>query len=188
MSSQTASLRFKEGSSSQQVRLTLRQSVCGLLIALILPGLSGCSSPSGGGVFSSRGDSIHELHLLVMPVALKFARPGSPDGFGVRVFASSRSRAKGVPIRSGTLDILAYDGVSSESALETAKPAQVWSYPAASLHPFAVAGPLGTGYELALPWQGTRPTGSRLTLVARYAPEQGAAVLAAPSIIPNSLK
>ena len=87
----------------------------------------------------------------MLPVALK-SNPSSsaPDGVAVRIFASSRSRAKGVPIRSGTLEILAYDGALAEPREPTAKPAQVWSYPAASLPPLATASSLGTGYELAL--------------------------------------
>ncbi len=136
-----------------------------------------------------RSDTVQELHLLVMPVALQFTQPGSSNGFAVRVFATSGGRARGVPIRSGTLEILAYDGIPNEAGTPTAKPAQVvWSYPAASLAPFAVSSSLGTGYELTLPWQGNRPTNSRLTLVARYAPTSGTALLAAPSIIPNTLR
>lgn len=188
MSERAASSRLAAGPSPRQLIGSLCRCVGGLLLGLALSGLSGCASPSGSGAWSGQGGSIQELHLLVMPAALNFTQPGAPDGFAVRVFASSGGRAKGVSIRSGTLDILAYDGIPSEATLETMKPALVWSYPAASLAPFAISSSLGTGYELALPWQGVRPAGRRLTLVARYTPARGTALLAAPSIIPNSLK
>jgi hypothetical protein len=163
--------------------------VCGCVFGLALLSPIGCSSSSSGGGRFSRSDGIHELHLFVLPVALK-SNPSSsaPDGVAVRIFASSRSRAKGVPIRSGTLEILAYDGALAEPSEPTAKPAQVWSYPAASLPPLATASSLGTGYELALRWTGPRPTNSRLTLVARHTLPTGAALRSAPSIMSNSLK
>lgn len=161
-------------------------SACGLVV-LALICLSGCSSPSGGGAFS-RSDAVHELHLFVSPVALQSNPSGPADGLAVRVFASSRSQAKGVPIRAGTLEILAYDGAPDETARRSEKPAQVWSFPATKLPPFAVTSSLGTGYDLALPWQGTRPTASRLTIVARYTPALGPPLFAAPSIMPNALR
>ena len=166
-------------------RAVAKLSVCGWLLGLAW--LTGCSSPSGGTGFS-RSDSIHELHLFVLPVALKSNPASAPDGVAVRVFASSRNRAKGVPIRSGTLEILAYDGALADVSAGTANPAQVWSYPAASLPPLATSSSLGTGYELALPWKGQRPTNNRLTIVARYTPSTGAALRSAPSIMSNSLK
>lgn len=144
--------------------------------------LCGCSSPSGGGFASAGSGDIQELHLFVLPVGLKATQPGAQDGLAVRVFASSRSRAKGVTIRRGTLEILAFDGAVNPT------PAQVWSYPAASLSAYAAASSLGTGYELVLLWKGARPVSNTLTIVARYAPPSGMAVLAAPSVIANSLK
>ncbi len=118
----------------------------------------------------------------MLPVGLKSTQPGAQNGLAVRVFASSRSRAKGVTIRRGTLEILAFDGAVNLT------PAQVWSHPAASLPAFAATSSLGIGYELVLPWKGARPTANTLTIVARYTPASGAPLMAAPSIIPNSLK
>lgn len=168
---------------------SLRQTVCALLLVAAMCCLGGCSSSSGGGAWSLRGDAIQELHLLVMPAALRFTQPGLPEGFVVRVFATSRGSAKGVPLRTGTLEILAYDGIPNEAGMQTAKPAQVvWAYPAASLAPYATSSSLGTGYELTLPWKGPRPTNSRVTLVARYNPTSGPVLLAAPSVIPNAMR
>ncbi len=144
--------------------------------------LCGCASSSGGGGSSAGSGDIQELHLFVLPVGLKSSQPGAQDGLAVRVFASSRSRAKGVTIRRGTLEILAFDGAVNPA------PAQVWSFPAASLPGYAATSSLGIGYELVLPWKGARPTASTLTIMARYAPASGGPLMAAPSVIPNSLK
>lgn len=158
-----------------------------LVAGLTLFSLNGCVS-SDGGALSWGGGSIQELHLLVLPVTLKSSQAGATDGFAVRVFASDRRRSKGIPIRGGTLEILGYEGSPYETDPRTMTPAQVWSYPAASLPPFAIATSLGTGYDLTLPWQGPRPTNSRLTLVVRHTPASGSALLSAPSVIPNGLK
>lgn len=160
-----------------------------LMAGLTLFCLGGCaSSSSGGGSSFWSSGSIHELHLLVLPGVVKFDQAGATNGFAVRVFASDRSRAKGISIRSGTLEILGYEGNPYETNPRNMTPAQIWSYPAASLPPFAISTSLGTGYDLTLPWQGQRPTNNRLTLVARHRPASGAALLSAPSVIPNSLR
>lgn len=162
-------------------------SVCAWLIALAALALTGCSTMPSSGSFG-RGDAIHELHLLVLPVALKSNPFGAADGVAVRVFASSRSRAKGVVINRGTLEILAFDGAITDPSVSTAKPAQIWTFPATSLLPFVTATSLGTGYELALPWRGPRPTSSRVTLAARYTTPAGEVLRSAPSVLSNSLR
>lgn len=166
----------------------LQHSVGGLLLGIVLIAFTGCSSSSSGGGSFGRGDAIQELHLFVLPVALKSNPSGAPDGLGVRVFASSRGRAKGTPLQSGTLEILAFDGAVADTTSLTAKPAQVWSYPAGSLRSLATSSSLGTGYELPLRWTAQRPTGSRLTLAARYTPAAGAVVMSAPSVVANSFR
>lgn len=164
-----------------------RSAALALAAGLTLLCLNGCVS-SDSAALSWGSGSIQELHLLVLPVTLKSSQAGATDGFAVRVFASDRRRAKGIPIRSGTLEILGYEGSPYETNPRNMTPAQIWSYPAASLPPFAISTSLGTGYDLALPWQGQRPTNNRLTLVARHTPASGAALLSAPSVIPNGLK
>ena len=160
----------------------------GRLFALLLTVLVGCTLPSSGGLQSGRGGSIQDLHLFVMPVPFASTPGGAPDGIAVRVFASSRSSAKAVPIRGGTLELLAFDGTPDTLNSQSFQPAQVWTFPAASLPPLAISTSLGTGYEIALTWRGPRPTNSRLTLVARHTPATGAALLTAPSIMPNALR
>ncbi|MFM8470555.1 MAG: hypothetical protein ACKODH_11385 [Limisphaerales bacterium] len=160
----------------------------GFLLAVFILGLTGCASSSGGGGWSGRGSDFHELHLFVRPLPLQANPTDGAYGLAVRVFASNRSRPKGVPISSGTLEILAYDGTLPEAGAPPVQPAQVWSHPAANLPPFAVTSSLGTGYELALQWQGLRPRSSRLTLVARLVFAPGTSLQSAPSVIVNALK
>jgi len=169
--------------------LPLRPAALMLMAGLTLFCLGGCaSSSSGGGSSFWNSGSIHELHLLVLPGALKFDQSGATNGFAVRVFASDRSRARGISIRSGKLEILGYDGSPYETNPRSMTPAQIWSYPAASLPPFAISTSLGTGYDLALPWQGPRPQSSRLTLVARLVSASGTSLHSAPGVILNALK
>jgi hypothetical protein len=157
---------------------------CVLAVALCA-GLAGCVTvPEGGG-----SDGLQELHLFVLPVAMSATQPGRPAGLAVRVFASSRARAKGLPIRAGTLEITAYDGVVPDAASPAIKPAQAWTFPAARLSAFAATSSLGTGYVLELPWQGPRPTAGRLAIVARLVPPRaGPELVTAPSVIPNNLR
>ncbi len=164
----------------------LRAGIWLPVMLMVMAGATGCGSlPAGGG-----GDQgVQELHLLVLPVALPTPAAPRPTGLVVRVFASSRARAKGLPIRAGTLEIMAYDGHLPGSASPSLQPAQTWVFPAASLAAFAATGSLGTGYELELPWQGPRPTGGRLGIVARLVPPRaGPAIVTAPSVIPNGLR
>ena len=121
-----------------------------------------------------------------MPVPLKTSAAAAPDGLAVRVFASSRNHAKGIPIRAGTLDLLMYEGPLGDTDLRVAKPARVWSFPAARLPANATVSSLGIGYQFALGWEGVPPTQNRLTIVARLTPASGPALYTAPSVIPLS--
>lgn len=157
-------------------------SACLLLLGLL--GLAGCTTPSGSGGGLGGGSAIQELHLLVLPVPLKSSQPGTPDGFAVRVFATSRSQAKGVPIRAGTLDLLLFAGALADADLRVAKPARVWAFPASGLPANATVSSLGTGYQFALGLQGVPVAQNRLSIVARLTPASGPPVYSAPSVIP----
>lgn len=162
-------------------RRLLSLSLCLALIA----GLQGCATAPDAG----SSDGVQELHLFVLPVTMPASQPGRAGGLVVRVFASSRARAKGLPIRAGTLEIMAFEGALSDTASPGIKPAQTWVFPAARLADYAGTGSLGTGYELQLPWQGSRPTGGRLAVVARLVMPRGGMILTtAPSVISNTLR
>lgn len=161
-----------------------------VLLGGVLLGLVGCAAT--GEQSSRRNEAaaggIEELHLFGVPVAINFAQLDRPDGFAVRVYASSRSRARGVPIRRGTLEIVMFDGTVTAEGARAATPAKVWTYPAASLAGFETVNSLGVGYQFGLRWEGARPVKNHLTVVARYSAGEGMRLESAPSVIPVVVK
>lgn len=127
-----------------------------------------------------------------MPVAIRLpGRPG-PDAIAVRVFATSPRQAHGLPIRSGTLEILAFDGPLAPGKTPTPSPVATWTFTPDQLKPFAGESRLGTGYQLSLPWSGPSPRRTNVTVVARYsAPHlaqpvvSGSATVAVPPPAPR---
>ncbi len=156
----------------------LRVGLCGAL-ALV----SGCASPGSSG----GGHGIAELHLFSYPVALRTGESPAPDGFAIKVFASRADDSKGVPITSGRLEVLLFDG-ALERPTATNAPLRTWTFSAAQLKPFAFQRTLGTGYDLALSWGEARPTSSKITVVTRYLPTKGDRVSSLPSVISVVLK
>jgi hypothetical protein len=175
--------------------ITRHQSLTGLptwavslLSAVLLLGLVGCSSTSGGGPTFGGGSSVQELHLFVMPVPIASVAGGPPDGIAVRAFATPKGRATGGLIRNGKLEVLAFDGTVALTDPRTQAPTRSWAFTAKDLAPLAATGSLGTGYELALRWMGPRPAGERLTIVLRYTPPSGPSLISAPSVVQNVLR
>jgi len=159
--------------------------------------VAGCSSSKSGGGSgavdsapapsrsSGRGSGgIEEVHLFGIPVAMNFDRTVGADGFVVRVFGSSHARAKGLPVRSGMIEILMYDGTFREGTQTASKPTKVWSFPASKLSDYSTESSLGLGYQFALKWETSKPTQNRITVVARYVPPTGPPIYSVPSVIP----
>lgn len=130
----------------------------------------------------SRG-GIDELHLFTVPVALNLDREPGPDGFEIKVYASSAERAKGVPITKGSLEVVMYDGVVSAGGLEAAKPLHTWTYTAAQLKPFASTSSLGVGYRMAIRWAKDSPKGASITVVVRHLLPKRETIYSSPSVI-----
>lgn len=156
-------------------------------LGFVLSWLAGCASSSRGGGSSLVGgsgvDGIEELHVLGVPMAVKTGRSGVPDAVAVRVFASSRQRAKGLTIGSGTLAILLFDGAFADAELRTIKPVRVWDFPAAALGPQKAVSALGVGYQFVLGWEGMLLRQSRVTVQARFTPLKGSPIYSAPNVI-----
>ena len=112
---------------------------------------------------------ISQVHLFGLPVAVNMDQRPGPDGISVRVFASAPDKARGLPVRSGTLEILAFDGPLPPGKPLPAQPFASWSFNPAQLRPLASSSALGIGYDFTLPWPGTAPAGSHVTVLARYA-------------------
>ena len=152
-------------------------------LLLLVLALAGCGATS-----SSKGQ-IDQLHMLVTSVALNLdGKPGA-DGVGVRVYASRKGSAGAALITSGSLDLLMFDGQVPFEDLPNHQPRHTWTYPASKLKPHLQETTIGASYRFAAVWGEDKPRGDRVTVVARYTPEKGTAlVYSAPSSVPLSAR
>jgi len=154
--------------------------------ALLLGGAFGCSTPSKetkAAPPSPGSQSIQEINLLAIPVALNFDQKPGPDGFVIKVYASNRKRPKALPIEHGKIEVVMYDGIPGVTEGVSLEPRRTWTYTAAELKPFEVHNAIGTGYQLAPQWGDTPPTGNQISVLVRYTPEEGGIIRSAPSVI-----
>lgn len=111
---------------------------------------------------------VSQVHLFGLPIAIDLDQRPGPDGISIRVFASKPEMARGLPIRSGTLEVLAFDGPVPPGKPLPAQPMATWSFNPDQLKPMASTSSLGTGYQLTLAWPGQPPTKTHVTVLARY--------------------
>ena len=144
----------------------------------------------GGGGKAARGgrDTVADLHLFGVPVALNLDGVPGPDGIGVRIYASGPGIARGVAIRQGTLEVVLFEGVVDAGAIGTTQPLKVWSFDAPALKPLVAETSLGLGYQLALRWGAERPTDTVVTVVARYRSPAGAVIYSTSNTISVQMK
>lgn len=153
------------------------------LVCLLVLFFSGCGS------LSSRSKaSIDQLHLLVTSVALNLDGKAGADGVGVRVYASRRGETTAVPITTGQLEILMFEGTVPASDLPNHKAAYTWTYPADKLKPQMQETSIGMSYRFAAIWGENKPSGDRVTFVARYTSPAGQVIYSAPSSVPLSVR
>lgn len=162
------------GTTTANLRLARR------LLPLLCLLLTACTTNTGNPPSGSR-NAINELNLLGLPVAVNLdERPGA-DGVAVKIFAVNRAKPRAQPIRSGTLEIAAYPGTPSLSALPP--PFHLWTFTPTELAPFEFTTGLGTGYNLVLSWVPKLLAADRVTVIARYLPAEGNPVISAPNSI-----
>ena len=149
---------------------------------LILGGSPGCRT-----LAPASKAPIDQLHLLLTSIALNLDSKPGPDGVGVRIYASHRGDTTAIPITQGDLDILIFDGEVTLKDLLTQKPLHTSSYPASKLKPHLQITSIGTSYRFATVWGQNKPTGDRVTLIARYTPPKGQPVYSAPGSVPLSV-
>jgi hypothetical protein len=145
--------------------------------------LAGCAGPT-----RASKSSIDQLHLLVTSVALNVDDKPGPDGVGVRVYASRHERAEALPITTGTLDILMFEGNVPFDQLPSHQPRHTWSYPADKLKPHIQKTTVGISYRFAALWGDDKPTTDRVTFVARHTSQNTNHIYSAPSSVQLSLK
>jgi hypothetical protein len=145
-----------------------------LLVVLILTLLcGGCSSPRQRPIFSGpTSGELVELNILTAPVGLDLdGRPGI-DGISLRAYGNIAANPKPVSIRSGTLEVLMFDGtLYGRTNLPPAL--HIWKFTAEQLRPLEFQARIGTGYEFLLPWGDDRPTRRMVSVGARYTSPEG---------------
>ncbi len=144
--------------------------------------MTGCAGPAGKpGTPVAGVGPVRELNLLAMPSALNLNDKPGADGVAVKVFAVRQGGMKGVPIRSGWIEVLAYEG-TFEDAPPT-KPFHEWRLNPDQLARSEIKTLMGTGYYLVLDWSPHILHGNRATIIARYLSDSGAPVTSAPSYV-----
>jgi hypothetical protein len=146
---------------------------------------TGCASGRSAGGASPGGPSgaIQELSLFSAPVAVNFDGLPGPDGLSLRVYAGNAQLPKSLPIKTGTLEVLMFDGLIKAEEAATAKPLHVWSYPATDLIGYGQKTSIGMSYVLTPLWGKDKPTKNRVTVLVRYLPPQGITLYSAPTVI-----
>lgn len=132
---------------------------------------SSCSSTPVGRSFSTTGELV-ELNILTSPVGLDLDGQPGIDGFSLKVYANNASNPKVVPIRSGVLEVLMWDG-SMYGRTNLPPPLHVWTYTAQELRNFEFTTGIGTGYQLAPAWGRDVPTRNLISVGARYTSPEG---------------
>lgn len=140
--------------------------------------LLGCASD---GPLTSHGP-ITELNMLAVPVALNLDGLPGPDTVAVKIYAGNPREAKPVPITSGSLELLMFDGLLKKST-NAPTPLQIWTFPARQLKRYEFKASIGTGYELTASWTTNKPRAAKITLISRYVPDSGAPIYSSPGTI-----
>ena len=157
--------------------------MCTGLALLLLATLTACATRTDS-PRPPAATAISELNLLGLPMAVNLdAQPGA-DGVVVKLFATSRASPRAVPIRSGILEISAYPESPDPAGLPP--PFHRWTFTPVDLAPHAFNTALGTGYNLILDWRPRSFPADRVSVIARYQPDQGPPVTSAPSSITAS--
>ncbi len=131
---------------------------------------------------SSAPTSIDKLNLLAAPIALNLDGLPGPDAVAVKIYAGNARNPKPVAITSGTVDLLAFEGLLGNSTNVPA-PFKTWTYTAAELRRMQFKASIGIGYQITAPFNGLKPKADKLTVVGRYRPDESHAIYSSPSTI-----
>ncbi len=133
--------------------------------------------PAGG------ASGIGALHLFGAPLALDFDGNPGADGFAVTIYASNGTQARGLPIRTGTMEVLMFDGIPHAQGATMTEPSRTWTFTAKQLESYAHKHAIGIGYRLTLSWAETLPSRDRITVLARYTSPKGGTISSGQSTI-----
>jgi len=151
--------------------------------------MSGC--PSGPQKVSKHPPApvadVEGIVPLTPPAATNWdGRPGA-DGLQVSVLLFRRGQGLPVTVR-GALECVLYEGIIRSDALADARPWRSWRFEADDLRGRVVRTAYGWGYAVILPWGATPPGTSSVTLVVRYHPPSGPAVVSKATVVPVTAK
>ena len=153
-----------------------------LLTAFTLLALPACKSPNPNSPTSpnsaapstptSPKDTISQLHVITVPVALDLdGRPG-PDGIAVKLYANNANDPKAIRIREGTLEILMFDG-TFHNRTNSPPILRASTFTGPDLRRHESKSNIGYGYEFTLSWGTNLPTQRLISVGARYTPSSG---------------
>ncbi|HYE30916.1 MAG TPA: hypothetical protein VEH27_05790 [Methylomirabilota bacterium] len=155
-----------------------------LVVTLFIGFAVACGSPRGGKARAPRGGGpIQEVHLFGFPVALNTDRTPGPDVVGIRIYASNRATARGLPITKGELEVLMLPAGTPSPGQQAPGPLRTWRFKPNELKANEGMTAIGVGYKLALPLGSDIPNVSAVTIVARYVDPAGKVVSSSPSTI-----
>ena len=144
--------------------------------------LSACSSPDTSPSRPAAQTSVEKLNLLAAPVALNL--DGLPGGetVAVKIYATNARNPKPVPITTGALELLAFEGLLTKST-NAPQPFKTWTYTASELRRLQFKASIGIGYEITASFAGLKPKADKLTVIVRYRPDDTHAIYSSPSTI-----
>ncbi|HKQ39768.1 MAG TPA: hypothetical protein VJ063_16945 [Verrucomicrobiae bacterium] len=154
----------------------------GVLFVLLGSILIGCSSTNKRPVTPAAPVSIDKLNLLAAPIALNLDGMPGPDALAVKIYAGNAHNPKPVPITSGTLELLAFEGLLNNST-NAHQPFKVWTYTASELRLLQFKASIGIGYEITASFIGLKPKADKLSILARYRPDSSHVIFSSPSTI-----
>lgn len=153
----------------------LRLCVFALLLGCVTEKPSSNDTPTPSG-------PITQITLLAAPMALNLDGLPGAESIALKVYAGTANSPKPVPITTGTLDIVAFEGVLKKST-NPPQPFKIWTFTASELRRRQFKASIGTGYEISASWLGLRPNADRLTVLARYQTQGGRPVYSSASTI-----
>jgi len=159
-------------------KLRLRSWLGMIGLGGLLVVMAGCAGLGGGGAHA-----IGEIHLFGLPTAINIPGTTQPGGIGVRIYASEVGGSRGVPIRSGRLDVLMFDQPAEGLDAKSKEPLKTWSFQAADLGAYSAMTMMGLCYTLELRWDQTRPQGKVISVVVRYTGKGKTPVYSPPTVI-----
>lgn len=157
---------------------------CILLAAAVL---AGCVEPGRQQVGRTPPRPVKHVDVINLalspPTVLNWDnRPGA-DGMEVVVHLYQLARPLPV-MASGRLEFLLYEGNVPKGALLGTKPFHTWGFEGDQLEAHRGRDVIGWGYGMRLAWGSRVPTGSTITLAARYLPPEEKPLYSAPVTIP----